>query len=166
LRDGLEARNAVRRGYRVPVTRLAATRNNPLKFSADAASALEELLVTRREGFLSLGEAVEEAFCDLRNHQLAVLKGEEAAFEALLAKFDPDRLERQLQPSEGRGAAVLARVGRGKLWSAYRERYAELKSDEERTFRKLFSEPFAKAYERELLRLQREHAPRNGDSAC
>jgi predicted component of type VI protein secretion system len=166
LRDGLEARNAVRRGYRVPLTKLAATGNNPLKFSADADAALEQFLVARQEGFLGLAEAVEEAFRDLRNHQIAVLKGEEAVFESLLGKFDPERFERQLKSETGARVPVLARAARIKLWDRYCERYAELRSDEERTFRKFFSEPFAKTYEREFDRLHPPRSASDGGRAC
>ena len=66
--------------------------NNPLKFSANVDDALHNLLVKRNAAYLGPVEAFEDAFDDLRDHQLAMLAGMRVAFDSMLAEFDPDRL--------------------------------------------------------------------------
>ena len=78
--------------------------NNPLKFSANVDDALHNLLVKRNAAYLGPVDAFEDAFDDLRNHQLAMLAGMRVAFDSLLAEFDPDRLR------EGVRSAVEAEV--------------------------------------------------------
>ena len=66
-----------------------------MKFSANVEDALHNLLVKRNPAYLEPVEAFADAFDDLRDHQMAMLAGMRVAFEAMLADFDPDRLEEQ-----------------------------------------------------------------------
>ena len=73
--------------------------NNPLKFSANVDDALHNLLVKRNAAYLQPVDAFEDAFDDLRYHQLAMLAGMRVAFESMLAQFDPDRLREAVRPA-------------------------------------------------------------------
>jgi type VI secretion system protein ImpI len=91
--DVLRARQQIKDEFRMRMTRFRAAENNPLKFSANVDDALHNLLVKRNAAYLGPVESFEDAFDDLRNHQIAMLAGMRVAFEAMLAQFDPDRLQ-------------------------------------------------------------------------
>ena len=67
------------------LTRFRPTDNNPLKFSANVEDALHNLLVKRNPAFLQPVEAFEDAFDDLRAHQLAMLAGMQVDFRTIFA---------------------------------------------------------------------------------
>jgi type VI secretion system FHA domain protein len=151
--DVLRARHQIKDEFRMRVTHFRPADNNPLKFSANVDHALHNLLVKRNDAFLGPVEAFEDAFDDLRNHQLAVLAGMRVAFESMLAEFDPDRLQEQFDRQTKKGA-LLGRPARLRYWDQYRDRYEEMGKDPEVSFRKLFGEAFAKAYEEQLRQLK------------
>ncbi|MBV8400379.1 MAG: type VI secretion system-associated FHA domain protein TagH, partial [Acetobacteraceae bacterium] len=130
----LRARNDIRRELRIPSTQLAPGKNNPLKFSADVDDALHKLFIQRAPSYLDTVSAFREAFNDIRDHQLALLKSVGVAFDYMLAKFDPKELERQLQVEVSR--PVLGLAGKAKPWEAYARWYAELAGDHDHTYRK------------------------------
>lgn len=147
----LAARNEIRREFRVPVTQVARKDNNPLKFSADATDALHKLLVQRSPAYLDTVSAFEDAFADIRHHQLAMLDGLRVAFDHMLDAFDPESLEQQFVKRGGQ-ASMLGIGNRAKTWEAYIQRYRELRNDRDHAFRQLFGEEFARTYEQQLQR--------------
>jgi type VI secretion system FHA domain protein len=154
--DVLQSRQQVKDEFHLPLTRFRPADNNPLKFSANVDDALHNLLVKRNPGYLGPVEAFEDAFDDLRNHQLAVLAGMRVAFESLLAEFDPDRLEKEFDQVK-RAPLVGARR---RYWDLYRERRDEIAKDPDASFKRLFGEQFARAYEAQLNRLKAERRGR------
>jgi type VI secretion system FHA domain protein len=132
------------------VTSFKAAQNNPLKFSANVDDALYNLLVKRNRAFLGPVDAFEDAFDDIRNHQMAMLAGVRVAFDAVLAQFHPDRLQEEFD-RHSRGSLV---PGKLRYWEQYRERFNDMVSDADASFRELFGEQFAKAYEEQLERLK------------
>jgi type VI secretion system FHA domain protein len=154
--DVLRARQQIKDEFRMRVTQFRPADNNPLKFSANVEDALHNLLVKRNAAYLAPVEAFEDAFEDVRGHQLAMLAGMRVAFEAMLAEFNPDRLQEQFdhQPKAGLLPAKM------RYWELYRERSEKLVKDPETTFRRMFAESFAKAYEEQLARLRAERKAR------
>ena len=63
---------------------------------ANVEDALHNLLVKRNAAYLGPVDAFDDAFDDLRHHQMATLEGIRVAFESMLAEFHPDRLQEQL----------------------------------------------------------------------
>jgi type VI secretion system protein ImpI len=145
----LKARNDIRRELRIPSTQLAPKKNNPLKFSADVDDALHKLFIQHSPSYLDTVTAFNEAFNDIRRHQLALLKSVGVAFDHMLARFDPKDLEKQMQVEGGR-PGILGLGAKNKPWEAYARLYAELLSDHESTYRKLFGAEWAKAYEAQI----------------
>jgi type VI secretion system FHA domain protein len=150
--DILRARAEIRREFRMNVTLAQAEENNPLKFSANAEDALYNILVKRNAAFLAAVPAFEEAFDDLRGHQLAMLKGMRAGYQNMLERFDPRTLERRFESPE-KGAGLKGLMGGSKMWDHYRSWFAQMTEDEEDGFRRLFGDKFAEAYEQEMQRL-------------
>ena len=137
------------------VTHFRPADNNPLKFSANVEDALHNLLVKRNAAYLGPVEAFEDAFDDLRNHQIAMLAGMRVAFESMLTQFDPDRLQEQFDRQLKKGS-LIGVPARLRYWDSYREACSAMVKDPEACFRKLFGEEFAKAYEEQLKRLKAE----------
>jgi type VI secretion system protein ImpI len=148
--DVLRARAAIKSQFRLPMTRIQSVENNPLKHSPNLEHALHTLLVERNPGFLSPVQAFEDAFADIRNHQMAMLEGLRVAFDAMLESFDPKELEKGFEQAAKRGFGSA----KSKYWDLYAERFAELGGDSDATFRKLFGDVFAAAYEKQLERLK------------
>ncbi len=156
--DVLQSRHQIKDEFRMRMTHLRVADNNPLKFSADVNDALHNLLVKRNQAYLSPVQAFEDAFEDLRHHQIAMLAGMRVAFEFMLAEFAPDRLEeefgRQIEKGALIGTAGLRHLRSWRYWELYRDKQLEIAKDPETSFRKLFGEAFAKAYEEQLERLR------------
>ena len=150
----LEARNDIRKEFRLPMTQVARRDNNPLKFSADVADALHKLLVQRSPAYLDTVSSFEDAFDDIRVHQLVMLASLRAAFDHMLKEFDPAVLQERFARHSARGS-VLGIGAKPKPWELYTARYAELTADSDSAFRRLFGEEFGKAYEQNLERQRR-----------
>ena len=148
--DVLRARAEIKSQFRLPMTRIQPAENNPLKHSPNVESALHTLLVQRNPGFLATVQSFEDAFADIRNHQMAMLEGVRAAFDSMLESFDPGQLE---QGFEGMGRRGFGSA-KAKYWDLYTQRFAQLGKDADDTFRRLFGDVFAEAYERQLERLK------------
>jgi type VI secretion system FHA domain protein len=161
--DVLRSRQQIKDEFRMRMTQFRPADNNPLKFSANVDDALHNLLVKRNPAYLEPVEAFEDAFEDLRNHQLAMLAGMRVAYEAMLAEFDADRLEQQFDRQLKR-VPLLKSVTRLRYWDLYRDRRDEMAKDADASFRQLFGEVFARAYEEQLTRLKAESRAREGAS--
>jgi type VI secretion system FHA domain protein len=148
-RQVLQARNDIRREFRLPTTQVERKNNNPLKFSADASDALHKLLVQRSPAYLDTVRAFNDAFDDIRLHQAAMLAALRKAFEHMFRQFCPEFLESRLTQRGGGRGSVLG-LGKPNLWELYAARYHEWAEDPDFAFRQLFGEEFGKAYEQYL----------------
>ena len=87
----LRARTEIKNEFRLQQTTFKPVENNPLKFSVNVEDALHNLLVKRNPAYLPAAEAFQDAFEDVRLHQVAMLAGVRAAFDAMLQEFDPEQ---------------------------------------------------------------------------
>jgi type VI secretion system protein ImpI len=156
LIEVLRARSEIKTEFRMPMTQVKVSENNPLKFAANAEDALANLFGRRNSAYLPPQEAFDDAFSDVRFHQLAMLVGVRAGFDHLMSRFDPEQLEEIFSKQGRRGLFG----GGAKHWEMYAERYREMAADGDETFRRLFGEEFARAYEQQLAVLKRGRAPR------
>jgi len=145
----LTARVVAKRELGAAATQLRARENNPLKFSPDVDAALTHLLGPAEPGFLEPRAAVDEAFDDLRAHQVALLAGMRAALDTVMSRFDPEALEQRLAPG-GALENLIPANRRAKLWGAYGEEYARIVSEIEENFDALLGPAFLKAYQAQL----------------
>lgn len=153
LIEVLRARSEIKTEFRMPVTQVKVSENNPLKFAANAEDALGNLLGRRNPAYLAPKEAFDDALDDVRFHQLAMLAGVRAGFDNLMNRFDPAQLQETFERQGKRGGLF----GNNKVtyWDRYAERYEEMTQDRDETFRRLFGEEFARAYEQQLSVLKR-----------
>jgi len=153
LMDILKSRQRIKEEFRMHQTMFRPSDNNPLKFSVNVEDALHNLLVKRNAAYLGPVEAFADAFDDLRDHQLAMLAGMRVAFEAMLAGFDPDTLQKEFDSQIGKGALPLVPT-KMRYWDLYRERRQAMLKDPEATFDRLFGEEFRLAYEEQFRKLK------------
>lgn len=149
----LRSRADVKSELRLPLTRVQVKENNPLKLCPNVESVLHTLLVQRNPGYLPTAQAFEDAFSDIRNHQSAMFEGLRAAFDSMFASFEPEHLKK--------GFRVAAKGGvlggkKARYWDLYVQRYEHLGENVDESFRRLFGEVFAEAYERHLERMKHE----------
>jgi type VI secretion system protein ImpI len=148
--DVLRARAEIKNTFRLPVTIIQRSENNPLKFAATSEEAMQKIMAPPSAAFLAGSAAFDDAFDDIRCHQMAMLAGMRAAFDSLLFHFNPDRFERETDSASRRSAFS----GKGRYWERYRENFDELSKDPDGCFRRLFGDEFARAYEAQLARLK------------
>jgi type VI secretion system FHA domain protein len=162
LMDVLLSRQHIKQEFRMRQTIFRPADNNPLKFSVNVDDALHNLLVKRNAAYLGPVEAFADAFEDLRNHQLAMLTGMRVAFEAMLADFDPDRLQEEFDRQLAKVSLPLM-PAKMRYWDLYRERRREMVKDPEAAFEHLFGEEFARAYEEQFRTLKAQRRGRAGE---
>lgn len=155
LMEVLRARGEIKGEFRLQQTTFKPRENNPLKFSVNVEDALHNLLVKRNAAYLNTPAAFEDAFADVRSHQLAMLAGMRAAYDSMLARFDPAALAAQFDARPGRKLSIGLGAG-GRHWDSFNEYYKEVTRDRDDCFRRLFGDQFARAYEEQLQRLRAE----------
>ena len=150
LIEALQTRADFRDQFRLPVTRVKQSENNPLKFAVDADDAWSSLLRKRADRYLGPLDAMDDAFDDIRTHHLAMVVGMHAGFESVLSRFNPKTLAQEFDKRSRRSALWPAPAGM-RYWRQYVDLFEALTAGEaQSTFRRLFGEEFALAYERHL----------------
>jgi FHA domain-containing protein len=143
-----------RQEWHAQVTRICPQGNNPLKFSPDTQSALEQLLQSPQRGFLDAPDAMTDAMHDLIGHAIGTMAGTRAALDGVLERFAPPELEEKLEarPLDG----MLPRNRQARLWQLYLRHYASIRGEARDDFHALFGRAFLGAYQQQLERLARE----------
>ena len=155
----LLARASLKSEFRMSMTMIRPVENNPLKFSVNVDEAMRHLLMQHERGYLPAVEAFEQAFDDIKHHQMAMIAGMRAAYENLLRRFDPVTLEEKFERLL-RAGIVLPGTRKLRYWDLYVETYQELAKDAEDNFQRLFGEEFARAYEEQMRLLGSRQTPR------
>lgn len=151
MMEVLRARAEVKEAFRLQHTVMRPVENNPLKFFPDGKQALAALFAKQGSGYLPPIEAVQQAFDDTKAHQMAVMAGMQAAFERLMKQFDPRELQRDFEG--GSGGGMFQALNKAKYWDRFVELFGRHMRNSDESFRRLFGEPFAEAYEEQMSRL-------------
>jgi type VI secretion system FHA domain protein len=152
----LMGRAMTKRENRMEMTMIGAQANNPLKFFPDADSALTQMMNGTMPGYMAPARAFANAFDDLKAHELAMMAGMRAALAGVLQRFDPTAIEARLQVPTVMDK-VLAANRKAKMWDRMVELYAQMASEADSDFHKLFGEAFGEAYEEQVERLRQSH---------
>jgi FHA domain-containing protein/type VI secretion system protein len=143
--DLIQARGAFKQEYRVQRTMLGAAENNPLKFAPDRNTALVHLLQPQARGYMTGVRAVDQAFDDMKQHELALVSAMHRALAHVLDEFEPSNLESRLQGMSLRD--VIPGGRRSRYWELYCEHYARIAKSAEDVFEGALGREFVKAYE-------------------
>ena len=113
--------------------------NNPLKFVPRSEEILEIMFAKRRAGYLDARHSVEEAFRDLKTHELATYAAMQAALSRLLDDLSPDAIERKV-PASSFGSR------KSRSWDAFVATWEAKEAPHENGMLDLFLAYFAEAY--------------------
>ncbi|WP_172449213.1 type VI secretion system-associated FHA domain protein TagH [Bowmanella denitrificans] len=144
----LAARGDIKGEFRLAQTMIKPTENNPLKFSLNVEEAMQSLISKRGSGYMAAEPAFDEAFEDLKTHQMAMLAGMQNALQSLLNTFNPQRIEQSDKQSSGVSKLLGSR--KSAYWDNYVLLYKTLCRDGEDDVQNLFGRDFAKAYEQQI----------------
>ena len=154
----LLTRQEFKREVRAEVTMIASQANNPLKFSPTVEVALAHLLGPGVRGFMPPEAAMRDAFNDLRAHQFGVMVGMRAALAHVIARFEPEELEKKISAKSALDALFSANR-KAKLWDQFVALYGGIASEAEDDFHNLFGKAFLEAYEEQMARLKADVPP-------
>jgi type VI secretion system FHA domain protein len=153
--DLLALRSLVKQEANADVTMVLVRNNNPLKFFPDSQTVLTQMLRKKMPGFMEPLESVDDAWHDLRGHQLGVVAGTRATMHAMMERLEPARFVAAL-PAPGL-LDKLAPSRRGAaLWESYAQAHGALAAESHDQFKTLFGPAFLAAYEKEVERFNEE----------
>lgn len=155
----IAVRASTKHEMRAAVTQIRSTMNNPLKFSPDAVSGLEQLLSPPQRGFMDGATAMDDAMLDLVGHSIGTVAGMRAAIEGMLDRFDPAALEGKLGAGS-RLANLLPMNRKARLWELYLQHHRQIRDEAEEDFHTLFGRAFVAAYEQQVDQLERQQRQR------
>lgn len=153
--DLIQARAATKQELHAEVTIIAPRANNPLKFAPDGQAALHQLVGKRFPGFMAPVEAMQDAYDDLRAHQLGMTAGMRAALHDVLLRFSPAQIESRMTRHTLLDA-VLPQSRKSQQWKLYTEMFEQIMDEAENAFDALFGKAFLEAYGREVDRLSQK----------
>ena len=151
--DLISQRALVKREVNAEVTMVVLRKNNPLKFFPDSQTVLTQMLRKKMPGFMTPPEAMEDAFIDLRAHQLAVIAGMKAAMDAQLLKLHPSDISNKLHAPTLLDHLNPARR-KAAMWDHFSEIFESLSHESKDAFQSLFGKEFLAAYENEIERIK------------
>ena len=152
--DLLALRSLVKQEVKADVTMVVVRNNNPLKFFPDSQTVLTQMLRKKMPGFMEPAEALDDAWRDLRGHQLGVVAGTRASMDSMLQRLDPARIEGAL-PAPGLVDQLLPARRPAAAWILYKQQHGSAMGDASDPFKGPFGAAFRAAYEREVDKLER-----------
>jgi type VI secretion system protein len=149
MTDVLHARSEQKARLKVGTTTIQRTDNNPLKFSAGVAEALNRLLQPRGTEYMPPVEAIREAFADVKGHQTALVAAMHEAFGDFTDHLDPSELESRFERTLKR-KSILSGNQNARYWELYGELYQVMMQAPPGQLPHVFTEEFTRAYEAAL----------------
>lgn len=151
LVDVLRARTDIKSAFKMSMTTIRPTENNPLKFSLNTDDAMQKLLNNPGNACLPAEQAFTEAFDDVKAHELAVMAGMQAALDDVLQRFKPDELAAYFDQRGGKG---MLQQKKSWYWDQYTAQHKEILHRAEDQFQELFGDAFSIAYEKQIRELK------------
>jgi|GEM_PF-582825 len=147
--EELSQRALLKREVKAEVTMVVLRENNPLKFFPDSKTVLTQMLRKKMPGFMAPAEAMEDAFFDIRTHQMGVAAGNKAVTEAILKNLQPAHVEAQLG-TPGLLDQINPARRKAAMWDQFSELFDTISSAKKDEFQALFGKEFLLAYEKEV----------------
>lgn len=148
----LRTRSLIKGQFRLSQTSVQPAGNNPLKLAPGVQDALEQLFYRETPEYMEPLEATENAFGDIRAHQVAMVVAMKAAVRDLLERLEPGVLEEQFNRGMKRGG-LLGGGNKSRYWDLYCDLFQVVAGHSDENFVQVLGPRFAEAYEREMHRL-------------
>ncbi|TJX74154.1 MAG: type VI secretion system-associated FHA domain protein TagH [Mesorhizobium sp.] len=120
-------------------TMIGADDNNPLKFVPGTDDILEIMFAKRRAGYLDARHSIEDAFRDLKTHEIATYAAMQAALSRLLDDLSPEVIAKRIPP-----ASFSSR--KSQAWDALVATWRTMEDKHENGMLDVFLAYFAEAY--------------------
>jgi len=140
LRARAEAKALSRSGNR---TMISSDDNNPLKFMPTPEEALRVMLGPKTRGYLDARAALENAFGDLKMHQVAFLASMQAALTELFDELSPEAIK-----SAADAKKSILSSGKSRYWDLYTERWLARVGRREHGMLGAFLDLYAEQYDK------------------
>ncbi len=152
LHDLLHDRSVVKAQFRAEATLVTRGKANPFK-----ALTPEELpfriLASDSPGYMPADEAVDEAFKDVKRHQMALLSGMHSAVAQLIDRLNPLEVERLL--SQRSAMSIMSAGGKKSAsWDAYQKYFETVEREVADLDSSQFMTDFRNGYEARLRELE------------
>jgi type VI secretion system protein ImpI len=146
LRQLLSARLQAKRIARMSnQTSIEALDNNPLKFSPTSEDALRIMFGPPTASYLDARRALDEAFGDLKEHQVRTYSAMQQAIAMLVTDLDPQAIDDATEPDRGISGVIGSRKAR--LWDAYVARWQAKTRGQDGALVDVFMQYFAECYD-------------------
>jgi type VI secretion system protein ImpI len=147
LRELLQARIQAKRLARLSShTMVQAADNNPLKFAPTSEDALRIMFGPKTASYLDASQALEQAFRDLKSHELKTFSAMQNALVMLMHDLDPVRAEEDIGSDRSISGLISSR--KAKLWDVYVTRWKAKTGGTDAGLIDTFMRYFADSYER------------------
>ncbi|TPI09591.1 type VI secretion system-associated FHA domain protein TagH [Mesorhizobium sp. B4-1-3] len=123
-------------------TMIGAEDNNPLKFVPGTDDMLEIMFTKRRAGYLDARHSVEDAFRDLKAHEIATYAAMQAALSRLLDDLSPEAIAKKIPPASFSSRKSQAWDALVAIWRTMEDKHENGMLD---VFLAYFAEAYAKA---------------------
>ncbi|RAZ92484.1 type VI secretion system-associated FHA domain protein TagH [Mesorhizobium hawassense] len=120
-------------------TMIGAEDNNPLKFVPGTDDILEIMFAKRRAGYLDAKHSIEDAFRDLKTHEIATYAAMQAALSRLLDDLSPEAIAKKIPP-----ASFSSR--KSQAWDALVATWRTMEDKHDNGMLDVFLAYFAEAY--------------------
>ncbi|WP_299483471.1 type VI secretion system-associated FHA domain protein TagH [uncultured Roseibium sp.] len=140
----LSARKSLKSEFRMYETRIQPEENNPFKHFNVGELAIDEMLFSRKGGFLPPAEAAKEAFKDLQSQNMITIAATQRAMRLLFESLSPETLAGEEDESGLRLKGLGSRRGK---WEAAKERHERLRADFDAIVRQTIAEAFVQIEE-------------------
>ncbi len=141
----LRTRAREKNDARLSQTIIGVANVNPIKFLAGTDEVVAALLTHRGPGYMKPDDAIAGALRDLAEHQMRNWIGLQAALRQMIDRFDPARIESELEETAGL-RALLAGGRSARLWQVYTEQFREIAKAAEDQFLGEVGTDFRDAY--------------------
>jgi type VI secretion system protein len=149
----LASRTAFKQESRLSATLIQPRSNNPIKFSIDPEDTLEMLLVKKKKGYMSTGDAYDEALRDIQLHQMAFMSGLQGTLVGLLAELAPETIEKQINEKSKRFMGLNAN---SQCWQLYKEKQNTLAKSVTENLNEILGSYFSDAYQSQINSFKNE----------
>ena len=165
--DLLKSRSEIKNHLHLDRTIINSVENNPLKFMPDAQQVILNLLRSEADDktYLPLDLALEEAFDDIKAHQVAMTAAAEKALRGVIKQhFSPANLAENMAKTNPI-TAVIPVKRQAKLWSMFETLYEDVEEKATESFQRLLDHEMSKAYEEQLLEIKSLRNKNNNNSS-
>jgi predicted component of type VI protein secretion system len=111
------------------------------------------LLVKKKKGYMSTGDAYDEALRDIQLHQMAFMSGLQGTLVGLLAELAPETIEKQINE---KSKLFMGLNANSQCWQLYKEKQNTLAKSVTENLNEILGSYFSDAYQSQINSFKNE----------